>query len=580
MKAKKKKTNKTKNSKFIRIKGFFKKFYANHIKKYTPNIYWMAMPFILMEVFIYIFGSNISYTKYLFISPLLFMITWLILFLGLSISLNKVLGKIVYILFNLVFMFLFLLNNVYYSMTKTFFDFNLMESAGEGSAYIMDAIKNCNVLVYIAFIIIFAFFVFALKNFYKAKKTNYKALGLTILIFTILHLLVPLTFGKANTDLTWSSWRNPRNVYNAFNDNNKSMRISGFYEYCVRNFYVSFIKTEEEATEEDMEFLKSSYQESAKHKNSYTGKFKGKNLIIVQLEGTDKWLINKNDTPTMYKLMSQGINFNNHYSFYTGGGSTFNSEFAINTGFITPISYTKNAYSFNKNSFPNSLAKQFKNEGYQVNVFHMNEGEFYSRTSNYKNWGYDNYYGLMDMGETEESQFMLDTELVLNEQFNSLMFPTEGNFVDYIITYSGHLPFTNAKGVCKYLYDRDMDKIEESTGVRPEFKQMTEDECTRRQARETDDMVTLLLENLSEKGLIDNTVLLFATDHYLYTLEDKSLLDKNHKITSNNLINNTPMFIWAKGIKKNTVKKVTSQINVLPTLMNLYGISYNTNDYI
>ena len=69
---------------------------------------------------------------------------------------------------------------------------------------------------------------------------------------------------------------------------------------------------------------------------------KGKNLIIIQLEGMDNWIVNKNDTPNIYKMMNNSINFTKHYSFYNGGGSTFNSEFAINTGYVTPFSYTKN----------------------------------------------------------------------------------------------------------------------------------------------------------------------------------------------------------------------------------------------
>ena len=35
-----------------------------------------------------------------------------------------------------------------------------------------------------------------------------------------------------------------------------------------------------------------------------------------------------------------------------------------------------------------------------------------------------------------------------------------------------------------------------------------------------------------------------------------------------------------KGVKKNKISKVTSQLNILPTILNLYGISYNTNNYI
>ena len=49
---------------------------------------------------------------------------------------------------------------------------------------------------------------------------------------------------------------------------------------------------------------------------------------------------------------------------------------------------------------------------------------------------------------------------------------------------------------------------------------MSEEECIRRQAKETDYMMELLLQNLEEKGLIDNTVIVVFADHYLYTIEN------------------------------------------------------------
>ncbi len=568
-----------KNKHFKRIKGYFKTLKNKVIEIYNPYMLWMASPFILMEVFIFIFGLKVRYVNYNFISPLIFTISWITLFVGTSLCFKKWIGKILYIVFDLLFLVMFLTNNIYFSMTKTFFDFRLTESASEGAPYILDAIKNCNSLVYFAFIILIIMSIIGLKKMPKIDKNNYKVFGKVFLAFIIIHTIALLTLGRANTSLTWSSWRNPKNIYNSFNDNNKSLKISGFYEYTIRNFYKTFLKTEEQENEEDLEFLDSSYVEEKNKKNSYTGNLKGKNLIIIQLEGTDKWLITKEDTPTMYKLMNEGINFDKHYSYYNGGGSTFNSEFAVNTGYITPISYTKNAYAFNKNSFPNSLAHIFKELGYSVNAFHMNTGEYYSRTANYKNWGYDNYYGLIDIDKYSDQSYQLDRELILNEKFNELLFNKEGNFLDYIIAYSGHLPFTNTKGVCKMLYEEDMDKIEEETGVRPDFVQMSEEECTRRQAKETDYMIELLLQNLKEKDLLNNTAIVVFTDHYLYTLEDQTILDK-YKNTSNNLINNTPWFIWSTSIKKTKVNKVTSQLNILPTILNLYGVSYNVNNYI
>ena len=453
----------------------------------------------------------------------------------------------------------------------------------------MDTLKNCNIFVYICFIIIIIAFIIGYKNIPIKKKNNYKNIGIVICSFVILHLFIPVTLGHENKELTWSSWKNPRNIYISFNDNNKSMKISGIYEYSVRNFYMTFLKTKEQENQEDIVFLDDSYAEKESNKNKYTGKFKGNNIIFLQLEGIDKWLVTEEDTPTLYNMINHSYNFTNHYSYYNGGGSTFNSEFAVNTGFITPLSYNKNAYTFNKNDFPNSMAHIFKNLGYSVNAFHMNSGEYYSRKVNYLNWGYDNYYGLIDMFDYKDKSYELDRELILNEDFSKLMFPDEGNFVDYIITYSAHMPFTNTKGVCKMLYNEDVDKkIEEmNSEIENEdekiktldFVEMSEEECARRQAKETDYMVSLLLDKLREKDLLDNTVIVAYADHYLYTIEDQSILAK-YKETDNNLINNTPFFIWKDGMKKKTINKVTSQLNILPTVLNLFGISYNQNDYI
>lgn len=571
-----KKSNK---KKFIKnVKKYFEKFKV--LIKENKSVLIMAIPFALMELFIFLIGINLGYINYRFYAPILFLISWLFLFVGISISFKKIIGKIIYLFFSILFSFLFLVNGVYFSMTKNFFDFNLLESASEGSPYIFDAIKNCNPIVYVSFILIIISIIYVMKKFPKINKNNYKLLGKACLIFLILHTITPFTLGRPSSDLKWSTWKNTRNIYIAYNDSNKAIKVSGLIEYSVRNFYITFLKPEEKLTDSDIEFLSSSYTEEKAINNNYTGKFKGKNLIIVQLEGMDNWIISNETTPNIYNMMMNGYNFTNHYSYYNGGGSTFNSEFAVNTGFITPLSYTKNAYSFNKNAFPSSLANKFKEQGYSVNAFHMNTGEYYSRTINYKNWGYDNYYGLIDIDNYTDQSYYLDRELLLNEKFNELLFPKEGNFVDYLITYSGHLPFTNTKGVCKMLYDEDIEKKKlENPEYEEAFVQMTEEECVKRQAKETDYMFELLINKLKEKELLDNTVLVVFSDHYLYTLEDQTILDR-YKNTSNNLINNTPFFIWSSDIKKTSINKVTSQLNILPTILNLYGIEYNVTDYI
>ena len=555
-----------------KIKNFFQKYYY---------IILIALPFILIDLITRILGRKINFFSIGRLVPNLFTLIWVFLMIGICLFLEKKKGKILYIFFFILSLALFITNNVYYSMTNSFFDFSLIMMAGEGSVYIIDAILNCNIWVYISCIIIIISFIFALKYFPSRKKTNLKNIIRVFFIFLIVHFIIPFLLGSPNNELTWSTWRNPRNIYINFNDNNKSMTITGIYEYSIRNFYITFIKAKKSSNEEEVLFLEEVYNNTEdNYSNKYTGKYKDKNLIILQLEGTDNWLITKEDTPTLYKMMNSGINFTNHYSYYNGGGSTFNSEFAVNTGFITPLSYTQNAYTFNKNYFPYSLANLFKKEEYAVNAFHMNTSEYYSRGTNYKNWGYDNYYGLIDLGTYKDDSYTLDRELILNDTFREKMF-NENKFVDYIITYSGHMPFTTEKGLCKSLITEDLLKEQgiEELSKDQVLPNLTEEECARRQAKETDYMVELLINTLQEKMLLDDTVIVVFTDHYLYTLSDQTILDK-YKETDNNLINHTPFFIWSNNIEKTKITEVTSQLNILPTLINLFGLEYHPNYYI
>ena len=543
------------------VRAFIKKYYY---------IFLLVLPFILIDIFT---RYKVEFYGLLKLVPNMFTLLWIFLILSICLFSKKKIGKTIYILFFILSLIIYLVNNIYYSMTGVFFDFSMLLLASEGSEYLIDAIKNCDLSVYLFLIPIFITFILAIKVYPKEEHKSYKGIIVTIFIFIILHSITPIFLGKANEELTWSTWRNPRNIYNSFNDNNKAIKVSGLYEYTVRNFYITFLKSDEGTNQKDLDFLKEEYsKEKEVNKNRYTGKYKGNNLIIVQLEGLDSWVINKNDTPTLYSMMRNSINFTNHYSYYNGGGSTFNSEFAVNTGFITPLSYTQNAYTFNKNSFPYSLAHLFKKQGYAVNAFHMNTKEYYSRGTNYKNWGYDNYYGLVDQNTYKDNSYYLDRELLLNEEFKEKMFGSE-KFVDYIITYTNHMPFSPEKGNCKMLLDLDSKENENVS------YDLTEEDCVRRQAKETDYMMDLLIKELKEREIFDKTTIVVLTDHYLYTLSDKSILDK-YKNTSNNLINHTPFFIYTNNKDKKTIKTVTSQLNVLPTVLNLFGIDYNPNNYI
>lgn len=543
----------------------------------------MALPFLVMDITIRLLGNKINFYPVYEIIPNLFTLLWTTFFITISLSVRKKLSKLVYSIFFFVSFSFFLTNGIYYSMTSSYFDFSLLGMASEGSGYIIDAIKTGNKIIYLMAIVVILLYILARKYFKEKTRVtaNYKRILQILVIFAVIHALIPLLYGKSNSTLTWNTWSNPRDIYNNFNDNNKSMRISGLYEYTTRNFYITYLKAKKANNVKELEFLNEVYSiEEPPYQTNYTGMFEGKNVIYLQLEGIDEWLLDEETMPTLYNMQNNAINFINHYSYYNGGGSTFNSEFAVNTGFLTPVSYNQNAYTFSRNNFDYSMARLFKKKGYSVNAFHMNTKEYYSRGANYDNWGYDNYYGLKDQDTYTDNSYILDRELILNEKFSELLFPTDKPFVDYIISYSNHMPFTNTKGVCQLLLEKQKEEILASDpNAVIEEKTYTEEECSRLQARETDNMINLLITKLRDNNLLENTVIVAFADHYLYTLTDQNILAQ-YKETDNNLINHTPFLIWKDGMKKQTIKEVTSQLNILPTTLNLFGLEYHPNYYI
>ena len=568
-----------------KIKMLSKNIWQYLLKHEIYSILFLACPFILMDLLTRIFSSNIPFFGIFSWSPRLFSLGYIILFIGLAMNINKRYSKLIYSIFFVIYYILFIVQNVYYSTMNNFFGFSLLSLAGEGSDYLVDTLKKCNIWVYVAIMVVLICYIFALKKFPQKVDYNKKNIVHISVIFLAIHLVAKLLLGGANFELTWDTWRNPRNVYNNFNDSNKCMSLAGLYEYTVRDFYITFIKPAPKKSETESKFLNDVFTSSSTttHKNKYTGKFKNKNVIFIQMEGIDNWLFTKENMPTTYGLLNNSINFTNHYSFYSGGGSTFNSEFCVNTGYTSPFTYPANAYSMNKNVFPYTLANLMRKQNYSVKAFHMNNREYYSRGINYSNWGYEQYYGLEDTGEYDDNSYYLDRELILNEKFNEKMFPTTGNFIDYIITYSNHVPFNTSSGVCRQLLEIDYaDKIEDmSKSEKNEFfesLEMDEEDCIKRQVKETDYMVELILKTLKEKGLYDNTVIVFFTDHYLFTSSDEVL--SKYKDRNTDLVNHTPFFIWSSGLKKEEVKKVTSQLNILPTMLNLLGVSYNEKWYI
>ena len=94
---------------------------------------------------------------------------------------------------------------------------------------------------------------------------------------------------------------------------------------------------------------------------------------------------------------------------------------------------------------------------------------------------------------------------------------------------------------------------------------------------EFDKSMELLLERLGEAGQLDNTVIAIAGDHYPYGLKEDAISEfKGHRVDRTYEIYENTFILWTPGMKPEKVDKVACNMDILPTLLNMFGFDYDS----
>ena len=94
---------------------------------------------------------------------------------------------------------------------------------------------------------------------------------------------------------------------------------------------------------------------------------------------------------------------------------------------------------------------------------------------------------------------------------------------------------------------------------------------------ELDRALEALIAGLEEEGILEDTVIALVGDHYPYTLtidEINELSDYERDEVVE--VNRSNFILWNSEMETVEVDKVGSEIDVLPTLLNLFGIEYDS----
>ncbi len=351
------------------------------------------------------------------------------------------------------------------------------------------------------------------------------------------------------------------NMFNA----HRLYQVCGIYQTAVKDIYTNYLfpltpdyRAAQEAARAQIDAYFAQRGDSGS--NSMTGLLKDKDVILVLMESMDDWMIGEH-TPTLEKMMGEGITFTQFYTPGYGGIRTFNTEFSINTG-----SFLRSgggyAFDYVTNSFDQSLASLLKKDGYRCLTYHYNDPSFYSRGVFSPAMGYEEYICYADY-VPEKSKVLYDDQLLFDNQVLAESFFAEGKKLNFVITRSAHLSYKYNEvlsfwGLKKY----------------PEYKGLTgneETDCALLKARLVDDFFARLLTELEQRGQLEDTVIVGVTDHYTYGYKDTASLMRLSGVTDSLLLEKTPCFIWGPGVPQMEVSKALNTSDLLPTLLNLLG---------
>lgn len=330
---------------------------------------------------------------------------------------------------------------------------------------------------------------------------------------------------------------------------------------------------EEESDEEIAKLHRWVASRPATRTNEYTGLFAGKNLIFICAEGFAKELIDPELTPALYRLATQGIQFTDYYQ-PAWGGSTSTGEYSCLTGLV-PVSSNVIQDTIGKNMYF-TMGNRLAAEGYNCFGYHNNSYDYYNRDKTHPNLGYSTWMGMgngmeegVDKTWPESDQQMID--------FTMDFYMDQQPFHVYYMTVSGHGLYSRTGNMMSYRHFDEVAELDWPETIR----------CFLAANLEVEYAVEDLLARLEEEGLMDDTVIVLTADHYpycltksttwgndrdylstLYGYEVKDCFDQDHNA----------LIIWSGCIEGRniTVDTPTYSLDILPTLLNLFGLEYDS----
>lgn len=560
-------------------------------------ILWWSFLIIYLEIIYKFFIMKDLLTTNTF-SVVLFSIPWIIIFTIITSIFNEKVNKILTIVFSFLIVLITLAQIVYYNFYNSMFSF-LSLTTGTGQVmqfYVMIASVIARIWYIFAIILIpYILFLIFKNKLFDFKKNNLKFLISYLLIFILSFLGIVLVISKNNegfyslkrlifkthapmltidkTGLFTMEMIDIERYIFGFNEeiyseqinvNNEEEKVPEVkIEYNTTD--IDFDKLINDETDDKIKSMHVYFKNTApSNKNEYTGMFKDKNLIFITAEAFDTIAIDEKLTPTLYKIANNSFIFKNYYQpLYPV--STSDGEY-MNLNSLIPKEGVWSFKQTSKISMPYGIGNMFNKEGYVSYGFHNHNYNYYDRQKSHKNIGLK-YYGC---GNGLEKKMNCkhwpnsDKEMI---DATTSYYIDKDKFMTYYMTVSGHLNYNFSGNNMAYRNKNKVKNLKYSTAIKAYLATQIE----------LDKSIEKLLQVLEEKGKLNDTLIVIAPDHYPYGLTTKqmneiSTIDRNDKFEKFH----TTLIMYNSNIEKTVVDKVISSLDILPTIYNLYGLTFDS----
>lgn len=315
------------------------------------------------------------------------------------------------------------------------------------------------------------------------------------------------------------------------------------------------------------------------NRNEYTGMFEGYNLIFLTAEGFSTYAIREELTPTLYKMVNSGFVFNNYY-VPLWSTSTSDGEYVNMTGLIPDGQFSMRTSANIGMDWAYSLPRFFAKEGVYSWAYHNNTLSYYDRYRTHPNLGYDlKASKLGDLSEAEygDKLFYMEHAGAWPASDYEMMLGTVPEYVNldrfnvYYMTVSGHMNYSFSGNRMSSWHKEEVQGLEMSENAQAYIA------CH----IELDKAMANLLEQLEAAGQLENTVICLSADHYPYGMTQEQYEELAGRDLSQDMDTyRNSLILWNAAMEEPVVvDKVCGSMDLLPTLLNLFGFDYDARMY-